>query len=85
MIKNLDNGKEFVVNELREDGMWEKIKEVGTGRQLTMEEFSTEMCVGTSPIVQELMRRQNVEDGNKYGFSLRFGPPTIRGKSVRRS
>lgn len=24
MIKNLDNGKEFVVNELREDGMWEK-------------------------------------------------------------
>ncbi|KAL9145945.1 hypothetical protein ABFS82_13G078400 [Erythranthe guttata] len=68
MIKNLDNGKEFVVNELREDGMWEKIKEVGTGRQLTMEEFSTEMCVGTSPIVQELMRRQNVEDGNKDGL-----------------
>ncbi|KAL0328495.1 UNVERIFIED_CONTAM: Protochlorophyllide reductase, chloroplastic [Sesamum calycinum] len=65
MIKNLDNGKEFVVNEVREDGTWEKIKEVGTGRQLTMEEFSSEMCVGTSPIVQELMRRQNVEDGNK--------------------
>ncbi|KAL2472835.1 Transducin/WD40 repeat-like superfamily protein [Forsythia ovata] len=64
MIKNLDNGKEFVVNEVREDGMWKKIKEVDTGRQLTMEEFS-EMCVGTSPIVQELMRRQNVEDGNK--------------------
>lgn len=70
MIKNLDNGKEFVVNEVREDGMWEKIKEVGTGRQLTMEEFSTEMCVGTSPIVQELMRRQNVEDGNKDGLDL---------------
>ena len=62
-IKNLDNGKEFVVNELREDGMWNKLKEVGTGRQLTMEEF--EMCVGHSPIVQELMRRQNVEKGNK--------------------
>ncbi|KAK6131559.1 hypothetical protein DH2020_034699 [Rehmannia glutinosa] len=68
MIKNLDNGKEFVVNEVREDGMWKKIKEVGTGRQLTMEEFSTEMSVGTSPIVQELMRRQNVEDGNKEGM-----------------
>ncbi|KAI3466133.1 hypothetical protein Pfo_022796 [Paulownia fortunei] len=65
MIKNLDNGQEFVVNEVREDGTWEKIKEVGTGRQLTMEEFSSEMSVGTSPIVQELMRRQNVEDGNK--------------------
>ncbi|KAK6132761.1 hypothetical protein DH2020_033489 [Rehmannia glutinosa] len=67
-IKNLDNGKEFMVNEVREDGAWEKIKEVGTGRQLTMDEFSSEMCVGTSPIVQELMRRQNVEDGNKEGF-----------------
>ncbi|KAA8523869.1 hypothetical protein F0562_010292 [Nyssa sinensis] len=60
-IKNLDNGKEFVVNEVREDGMWNKLKEVGTGRQLTMEEF--EICLGHSPIVQELMRRQNVEDG----------------------
>ncbi|KAH9627323.1 hypothetical protein KSS87_011553 [Heliosperma pusillum] len=59
-IKNLDNGKEFVVKEVREDGTWDKVKEVGTGRQLTMEEF--EMCVGHSPIVQELMRRQNVED-----------------------
>ncbi|XP_022753239.1 WD repeat-containing protein 44-like [Durio zibethinus] len=62
-IKNLDDGKEFVVNEIREDGTWNKLKEVGTGRQLTMEEF--EICVGHSPIVQELMRRQNVEEGNK--------------------
>ncbi|KAE8713067.1 Protochlorophyllide oxidoreductase A [Hibiscus syriacus] len=61
-IKNLDNGKKFVVKEIREDGMWNKLKEVGTGRQLTMEEF--EMCVGHSPIVHELMRRQNVEEGN---------------------
>ncbi|XP_009774676.1 2-deoxy-glucose resistant protein 2-like [Nicotiana tabacum] len=61
-IKDLDNGKKFVVNEVREDGMWNKLKEVSTGKQLTMEEF--DMCVGTSPIVQELMRRQNVEDGN---------------------
>ncbi|XVF18917.1 hypothetical protein REPUB_Repub11eG0065000 [Reevesia pubescens] len=67
-IKNLDNGKEFVVNEIREDGMWNKLKEVGTGRQLTMEEF--EMCVGHSPIVQELMRRQNVEEGNKDNADL---------------
>ncbi|XP_030443482.2 uncharacterized protein LOC115665788 isoform X1 [Syzygium oleosum] len=62
-IKNLDNGKEFVVNEVREDGSWNKLKEVGTGRQLTYEEF--EISVGHSPIVQELMRRQNVEEGNK--------------------
>lgn len=62
-IKNLDNGKEFVVNEIQEDGTWKKVKEVGTDTQMTMEEF--EMCVGHSPIVQELMRRQNVEDSDK--------------------
>ncbi|CAM8992215.1 unnamed protein product [Rhodiola kirilowii] len=62
-IKNLDNGKEFVVNGVREDGMCSKLQEVGTGKQLTMEEF--DMCAGHSPIVQELMRRQNVVEGNK--------------------
>lgn len=67
-IKNLDNGKEFVVNQVKEDGTWDKVKEVGTGRHLTMEEF--EMCVGHSPIVQELMRRQNVEAGNKDTIDL---------------
>ncbi|CDY14324.1 BnaA10g07310D [Brassica napus] len=67
-IRNLDNGKEFVVNEVREDGVLEKLKEVGTDRQLTLEEF--EMCVGTSPIVLELMRRQNVEDVGKDSVDL---------------
>ena len=57
-IRDLDNGKEFVV---KEDGVWNEVKEVGTGRRLTVEEF--EMTVGHSPIVQELMRRQNVEEG----------------------
>ena len=74
LIKNLDNGKEFVVNELREDGMWNKVKELGTGRQLTMEEF--QMSLGHSPIVQELMRRQNVEDGNKDGLDSNFNSNT---------
>ncbi|XP_057746590.1 uncharacterized protein LOC130965845 [Arachis stenosperma] len=64
-IRDLDNGKEFVVKEVRKDGTWKKLREVGTGRHLTMEEF--EMTVGHSPIVQELMRRQNVEDGNGDG------------------
>ncbi|KAJ6822598.1 WD repeat-containing protein 44-like [Iris pallida] len=56
-IKNLDTGKEF---EVKEDGTWNKVREVGTGRHLSMDEF--EITVGRSPIVQELMRRQNVED-----------------------
>ncbi|KAL2523585.1 Transducin/WD40 repeat-like superfamily protein [Abeliophyllum distichum] len=72
MIKNLDNGKEFVVNEVRK-----KIKEVDTGRQLTVEEFTE--IVGTSPIVQELMRRQNVEDGNKDAQGIRRDGVVMRG------
>ncbi|KAE9585210.1 hypothetical protein Lal_00018191 [Lupinus albus] len=66
-IRDLDNGKEFVVKEVKEDGSWEKLKEVGTGKQLTMEEF--EMTVGHSPIVQELMRRQHVEEGKEGGYN----------------
>ncbi|KAJ8511244.1 hypothetical protein OPV22_001678 [Ensete ventricosum] len=55
LIKNLDNGREFVVEEF------------GTDQQLTMEEF--EMCVEGSPIVQELMRRQKVAATRQHGGS----------------
>ncbi|RLM65435.1 WD repeat-containing protein 44-like [Panicum miliaceum] len=50
-IRNLDDGTEFEVGEVHE----EVVREVGTGRQLTLEEF--ELCVGRSPIVHELMKR----------------------------
>ncbi|KAJ6822729.1 WD repeat-containing protein 44-like [Iris pallida] len=57
-IRSLDTGKEF---EVEEDGSWNKeVRELGTGRHLSMDEF--EITVGRSPIVQELMRRQNVEN-----------------------
>lgn len=55
-IRNLDTGSEFVIKEVKEDGTWEKVKEISTGRQYTVEEF--EMRFSSSPIVQELMRRQ---------------------------
>ncbi|KAK1682149.1 hypothetical protein QYE76_042997 [Lolium multiflorum] len=54
LIRNLDDGSEFVVDDGRPE-----LREVGTGRQLTMEQF--DRCVGRSPIVQELMRRQNID------------------------
>ncbi|KAL3646683.1 hypothetical protein CASFOL_009227 [Castilleja foliolosa] len=66
LIKNLDTGKEFIVKEYNEQGMWNKLSDVQTGKQLTMEEF--EKSVGYSPVVKELMRRQNRnnhEDGRK--------------------
>ncbi|GER57261.1 WD-repeat protein [Striga asiatica] len=64
LIKNLDTGKEFIVKEYNEQGMWNKLSEVETGKQLTIEEF--EKSVGYSPIVKELMRRGKVaRDGNR--------------------
>ncbi|XVF55292.1 hypothetical protein PTKIN_Ptkin06aG0025200 [Pterospermum kingtungense] len=58
LIKNLDTGKEFIVNEYDQDGTWNKLSDLQTGKQLTMEEF--EKSVGYSPVVKELMRRENV-------------------------
>ncbi|CAK9179962.1 unnamed protein product [Ilex paraguariensis] len=69
LIKNLDTGKEFIVREFNEEGMWNKLSDIQTGKQLTMEEF--EKCVGHSPVVKELMRRQIVsrhsDDDRKVG------------------
>ncbi|CAM8980955.1 unnamed protein product [Rhodiola kirilowii] len=58
LIKNLDTGKEFIVNEFDNEGMWNRLSDLQTGKQLTREEF--EKCVGHSPVVKELMRRENV-------------------------
>ncbi|KAJ7950341.1 WD repeat-containing protein 44 [Quillaja saponaria] len=65
LIKNLDTGKEFIVNGYDKDGMWNKLSDLQTGKQLTMEEF--EKCVGHSPVVKELMRRENVARSNDDG------------------
>ncbi|KAL8509051.1 hypothetical protein ACS0TY_016301 [Phlomoides rotata] len=60
LIKNLDTGKEFIVKEYNEKGMWNKLSDVQTGKQLTMDEF--EKSVGYSPAVKELMRRKNADN-----------------------
>ncbi|XP_052173636.1 uncharacterized protein LOC127788957 [Diospyros lotus] len=67
LIKDLDSGKEFIVKEYNNEGMWNRLSDVQTGKQLTMEEF--EKSVGYSPVVKELMQRANIsrslEDGRK--------------------
>jgi WD repeat-containing protein 44 len=68
LIRNLDDGTEFLAKEEFD------LREVGTGRQLTMDEF--DLCVGRSPIVQELMRRQKVASSG-----ANFDPST----SIQRS
>ncbi|CAN4116094.1 unnamed protein product [Withania somnifera] len=57
LIKNLDTGKEFIVKESNEQGMWNTLSDIQTGKQLTMDEF--EKHVGYSPVVKELMHRVN--------------------------
>ncbi|KAG9159190.1 hypothetical protein Leryth_018163 [Lithospermum erythrorhizon] len=59
LIKNLDTGKEFVVKEYNE------LSDLQTGKQLTMDEF--EKSVGYSPVVRELMHRENVSKNNEDG------------------
>ncbi|OIV98639.1 hypothetical protein TanjilG_12762 [Lupinus angustifolius] len=68
LIKNLDTGKEFIVNEYGEDGNWNRLSDLQTGKQLTMEEF--ENSVGHSAVVKEMMRRAKVARGDGYGKKL---------------
>ncbi|KAK8600202.1 hypothetical protein V6N12_050058 [Hibiscus sabdariffa] len=67
LIKNLDTGKEFIVNEYDQDGKWNKLSDLQTGKKLTMEEF--DKCVGYSPVVKELMRRANDTKPHWYNTS----------------
>ena len=68
LIKNLDTGKEFIVNEYGENGMWNRLSDLETGKQLTMEEF--ENTVGHSAVVKEIMRRAQVGRTDGYGKKL---------------
>ena len=55
-IRDLDSGKEFVMNRFNRDGTLNMLREVDTGKELTLAEF--EKTLGLSPITQELRRRQ---------------------------
>lgn len=85
LIKNLDTGKEFIVNEYDQDGMWNRVSDLQTGKQLTMEEF--EKCVGHSPVVKELMRRENVSRMNDIdeGHDRKITANSYLSKSLRMS
>ncbi|MED6180352.1 hypothetical protein PIB30_009420 [Stylosanthes scabra] len=73
LIKNLDTGKEFIVKENSEDGMWNKLSDLQTGKQLTMDEF--EKSVGHSKIVKEMMKRGKA--GKKEGLGKILSSSTI--------
>ncbi|KAH9620692.1 hypothetical protein KSS87_015714 [Heliosperma pusillum] len=62
-IRNLDDGTEFIVDELGQDGLLQRLREVGSGRPVSGEEF--ERILGLSPLVQSIMRRDVRLTSNK--------------------
>ncbi|XP_043720915.1 WD repeat-containing protein 44-like [Telopea speciosissima] len=61
-IKNLDDGTVFIVDELGQDGMLSRLREVNSNRLVTVEEF--EKTLWLSPLVQQFMRREVLETVN---------------------
>ncbi|KAK9275878.1 hypothetical protein L1049_023152 [Liquidambar formosana] len=54
-IRNLDDGTEFVFDEMDRDGMLSRLREVGSNQSVTIEEF--QRALGSSPSVLQLLRR----------------------------
>lgn len=85
LIKNLDTGSDFIVKEFNEEGMWDKVNDLQTGKQLSMDEF--EKSVGHSPVVKELMRRMSrnmrKENSRKNShFTKSFRSSTKKGTAL---
>lgn len=55
MIKNLDDGTQYIVDELGEDGTLTRVRVVGSNQFIPLEEFQRN--IGPSPLVQRLLRR----------------------------
>lgn len=81
LIKNLDTGKEFIVKEYGENGTWNRLSDLETGKQLTMEEF--ENTIGHNQFINDLMRRRNYGRNNGYGKKL--GSDSYISRSLRLS
>lgn len=81
LIKNLDTGTDFIVKEFNEEGMWNKLNDLQTGKQLTMDEF--DKSVGYSPVVTELMRRASKKHKkNNSHFTKSFRSSTKKGSAI---
>jgi len=81
LIKNLDTGKEFIVKEYGENGTWNRLSDLETGKQLTMEEF--ENTIGHNQFINDIMRRRNYGRNDRYGKKL--GSDSYISRSLRLS
>ncbi|KAG9452680.1 hypothetical protein H6P81_005584 [Aristolochia fimbriata] len=64
-IRNLDDGTEFIVDELGSDGNLSRLREVRSNRLYTVDEF--QRTLGLSPLVQQCMRREESQSNNLDG------------------
>ncbi|XP_068634647.1 uncharacterized protein [Aristolochia californica] len=64
-IRNLDDGTEFIVDELGNDGNLSRLREVRSNRLYTVDEF--QRTLGLSSLVQQCMRREESESNNLDG------------------
>ncbi|XWS35916.1 hypothetical protein CRYUN_Cryun20dG0037500 [Craigia yunnanensis] len=69
-IKNLDDGAEFIVDELSQDGMFRGLREVSSNLLLTVDEF--ERKLGLSPLVQKATRWE-VKEVSNLGPERKWG------------
>ncbi|CAL9058749.1 unnamed protein product [Musa banksii] len=67
-IRDLDSGRKFIVHELGQDGLPSMLKEVGSGKLITLHEF--EDLLGLSWSAQKLLRREAAASGEKTACSL---------------
>ncbi|KAF5953235.1 hypothetical protein HYC85_011179 [Camellia sinensis] len=78
-IKNLDDGSEFIVDGLGQDGLLRRLRKVGSNRLITIEEF--ERNLGLSSLIQQEMQTRVQEICNseevmkqvKRGWLRRLG------------
>jgi len=61
-IKNLDDGSVFVVDQFSNDGTLRCLREVGSNRSITIDEFNKSF--GPSSFVQKLMQREGIRRNN---------------------
>lgn len=75
-IRDLDSGKEFLMKRFNRDGSLNMLREVATGKDLTLAEF--EKTLGLfSPVTQELHRRERFADSQVRPEPKSGGKPPI--------